>query len=204
MCLAVSCKKDPEPAKEPLTTNKTSITLQGRSGHIDSFTIQYPGNWTITKTPTTAGWLNVSSTSGAGNITIYVSTAQINTLGTPRSAVVTVMPDGDYSRKVDVTVIQSHLSTTTSSVVWSKLFGGSYYDIFKVIQPTPEGGYIAAGYVESVNGDVTGNHGGSDVWVVKMDATGGVIWKTTSTSSNGDVPPGNHGLYDAWVFTFKN
>ena len=219
VCLAVSCKKDPDPgAKEPLLVNKTFISLQGHTGHIDSLAIQYPGNWTISKDPT-ASWLNVGSMSGSGNITIYVSTAQSNTSNTTRTATVTITPDGDDTRRVTITVIQN----TLERIVWKRILGGSLYEIMNVILPTPEGGYITAGYTESVDGDITGNHGGSDVWVVKMDAFGGIIWKKayggteneqahamipandggyiivgSARSKNGDVT--NHRLYeDVWI-----
>ena len=103
LCLALvvfglSCKKDIH-AKDPLFVDKKNITFQGHSGIIDSITIQYPGNWSISKNPATASWLSYSATSGAGNATIYVSTTENNTLNAARSAVIVITPDGDESRK---------------------------------------------------------------------------------------------------------
>ena len=80
-----------------------------------------------------------------------------------------------------------------------------------------------AGYTISTNGDVTGNHGSNDYWVVKLDAAGNILWQKAlggtgsdqaqaitasadggyvvagySNSNDGDVT-GNHGSYDSWV-----
>ncbi len=62
------------------------------------------------------------------------------------------------------------------SIQWKKCFGGSNDDDPFAIQQTADGGYIVAGYSSSTNGNVTGNHGGEDVWVVKLDDTGGIQW----------------------------
>lgn len=114
------------------------------------------------------------------------------------------------------------------SIEWKKTFGGSYWDIFLDVHQTSDGGYIAVGATESINGDVSGNHGSSDVWVVKMSSTGGIQWKKAlggtgydagsaivetkdggfilmgfSDSHNGQVS-GNHGNYDFWVVKLSN
>jgi hypothetical protein len=51
---------------------------------------------------------------------------------------------------------------------WSKSFGGSDYDDAVGIIPT-DGGYVVAAYSSSADGDVTGNHGYFDFWVMKLD-----------------------------------
>jgi hypothetical protein len=192
---ALSCKKDEPPPKDPLAVNSTHITLQGHLGYVDSFTIQYAGNWTITKNPATASWLSLSATSGSGNATIYLSTTENNTLNSPRSAALAVIPDGNESKKVNITVIQSRFG----SLAWSKLYGGSSYDALNKIIPTPEGGYIAVGYALSPDGDAAGNHGDWDAWVVKLDNTGSLIWKKCYGGSGPDraynITPANDGGY---------
>jgi hypothetical protein len=47
--------------------------------------------------------------------------------------------------------------------------GGIDSDGASSIQPTTDGGYIVAGSTRSTSGDVTGNHGDNDAWVVKLD-----------------------------------
>ncbi|MBK9730536.1 MAG: T9SS type A sorting domain-containing protein [Chitinophagaceae bacterium] len=110
-----------------------------------------------------------------------------------------------------------------SSIEWQKCLGGSWYEIAKSVQQTSDGGFIVAGYTESTDGDISGNHGGSDYWVVKLDSYGVMEWQkclggsyyefahsvqqTTdkgfivagySSSNDGDVS-GNHGDYDYWI-----
>src|SRR5688500_14394305 len=54
-------------------------------------------------------------------------------------------------------------------VEWERFYGGTSYDFGQSILQTTEGGYIFCGRTQSNNGDVTSNHGKSDIWVVKLD-----------------------------------
>ena len=53
-------------------------------------------------------------------------------------------------------------------MVWQKILGGSDGESCRSIQPTPDNGLIFAGYAWSHDGDVSGVHGQSDFWVVKL------------------------------------
>jgi len=53
-------------------------------------------------------------------------------------------------------------------MVWEQLLGGSGYDAATSIQQTSDGGYIIAGHSDSKDGDVSGNRGDADFWVVKL------------------------------------
>ncbi|MFP5039881.1 T9SS type A sorting domain-containing protein [Parasediminibacterium sp. JCM 36343] len=66
---------------------------------------------------------------------------------------------------------------TAPSIQWQKALGGSAGDEAYSIQPTADGGYILAGTSSSNNGDVSGNHGGNDCWVVKLGNTGNLQWQ---------------------------
>ena len=66
-----------------------------------------------------------------------------------------------------------------------KTFGGSDFDEFTNIQPDGNG-YILVGNTNSNNSDVTGNHGGGDVWVVKMDRELNIIWQKALGGSQFD------------------
>ena len=106
---------------------------------------------------------------------------------------------------------------------WQKCLGGSYYDMGRSIQQTTDAGYIVAGLAISNDGDVSGNHGAGDYWIVKLDSLGVLKWQKClggsdrdealsiqqtsdtgyiivgySESNNGDVS-GNHGYYDYWI-----
>jgi hypothetical protein len=106
---------------------------------------------------------------------------------------------------------------------WQKSLGGSNSDIANSVQLTTDGGYILAGYTNSNDGNVSGNHGNEDSWVLKLSSTGALQWQkclggsqddeaksiqqTTdggyilaggTTSNDGDVSL-NQGAEDFWV-----
>ncbi len=106
---------------------------------------------------------------------------------------------------------------------WQKSYGGSGPEIPYSVVQADDGGYVIAGFSASTNGDVTGNHGGYDYWVVKTDSAGNLIWQKSfggtdneviysinktsdggyicggaSLSNNGDVI-GSHGNGDVWL-----
>ena len=112
----------------------------------------------------------------------------------------------------------------TGNISWQKCLGGSNYDNAKTIYQTTDGGYIVGGETYSNDGDVSGNHGGYDYWIVKLDAAGNITWKKTlggplndelrdikqtsdggyiiagfSNSYNGGDVTGNHGNLDYWI-----
>ncbi|HOY31027.1 MAG TPA: T9SS type A sorting domain-containing protein [Bacteroidales bacterium] len=115
------------------------------------------------------------------------------------------------------------------NIEWEKSFGGSSDDEAYSVQQTSDGGYIVAGYSNSNDGDVTGNHGSWDCWLVKLDSAGTLQWQRSfggtgweqawsvrqtsdggcvfagfSASNDGDVS-GNHlGSDDYWVVKLGN
>lgn len=62
------------------------------------------------------------------------------------------------------------------SIQWQKSFGGSGTDNVYQLKQTSDLGYITIGDSNSNTGDLSGNHGGYDVLVVKMDANGNQQW----------------------------
>src|SRR6266536_2308820 len=63
------------------------------------------------------------------------------------------------------------------NLLWQKALGGSDDDYGSAVQQTTDGGFIVGGYSESNNGDVSGNHGGYDFWIVKLSADGNLLWQ---------------------------
>jgi hypothetical protein len=117
--------------------------------------------------------------------------------------------------------------SSNGAIQWQKSLGGSNEDIARFIQPTTDGGYIVTGSAKSNNGDVSGNYGGQDAWVIKLSNNGAIQWQKSlggtdydfansihpttdggyivagqAISNNGDVS-GNHGATDAWVIKLK-
>ncbi|MBA3649647.1 MAG: T9SS type A sorting domain-containing protein [Chitinophagales bacterium] len=109
------------------------------------------------------------------------------------------------------------------NIQWQKNYGGSEYDKAQSVKQTADGGYVVTGFTSSNNIDVTGFHGVTDGWLVKLNAVGNIFWEQCyggslddyaydilvlpdnnyifcgyTFSSDGDVV-GNHGLFDAWV-----
>ncbi|MDR2175558.1 MAG: hypothetical protein LBO82_06435, partial [Synergistaceae bacterium] len=75
------------------------------------------------------------------------------------------------------------------NVEWEKTYGGSRDESAQSIQQTADGGYIVAGNSDSSgnpNGNVSGNHGGEDYWIVKLDSGGGLTWRYSFGGSRDD------------------
>ena len=112
---------------------------------------------------------------------------------------------------------------TSGNLEWSKTFGGTSSDIANDIQQTTNGEYLIVGGTQSNNGDITNNYGYVDLWVIKLQTNGNLLWQKTyggsnldyanciqktndghyiiagsSSSNDGDVT-NLHGISDTWV-----
>ncbi len=109
-------------------------------------------------------------------------------------------------------------------LLWERSFGGSGIDrAFDVCRST-DGNYLIAGNTLSTDGQVSSLHGGSDIWVIKIDDRGELLWENTyggsefegvesigpdrsggylitgnSRSTDGDLKT-NEGENDLWMF----
>lgn len=75
---------------------------------------------------------------------------------------------------------------SSPAIQWQKCYGGSSKDIGNCIINTFDGGYAICGNTFSNDGDVSGNHGGSDCWVVKLNSSGKLVWQKCLGGSNDD------------------
>ena len=75
---------------------------------------------------------------------------------------------------------------SNGEIQWEKCYGGSGMDQPEVIRNTNDGGYIIAGSSDSKDGDVTGNHGDDDWWIVKIDSLGIIQWEKSIGGSKDD------------------
>jgi len=74
--------------------------------------------------------------------------------------------------------------------LWGKTYGGSENEYAKSLVQTPDGGYVMFGDTDSNNGDVSGNHGSFDYWVIKTDNIGNVLWHRCLGSTKRDLATG--------------
>ena len=109
------------------------------------------------------------------------------------------------------------------TLLWQQAYGGHNADEFKAVRTVPDGGFIAAGYALSHDSAFTAQHGDRDLWVVRTNAEGSLLWQRVlggsgrdeayavalapdggfivvgmTTNSDGNVQ-GSHGLWDGWV-----
>lgn len=64
-------------------------------------------------------------------------------------------------------------------ISWIKVFGGSSYDQAYSVCQTPDGGYAVLGQTQSTDGNVSKLTGGQDIWLIRLDATGNILWEKT-------------------------
>lgn len=76
--------------------------------------------------------------------------------------------DGDLSMNQGMVDGWIFRTDSIGTILWSKTLGGGLSDSFQTLQGTDDGGYICAGQSSSNDGDIPGNNGGGDVWVVKF------------------------------------
>lgn len=61
--------------------------------------------------------------------------------------------------------------------VWERSFGGTGIDQAQDIAATPDGAYVIVGNTFSADTQVTKNNGQSDVWLIKIDDNGSLLWE---------------------------
>ncbi len=117
---------------------------------------------------------------------------------------------------------------TAPPLQWQKPLGGSGEDDIARAYYGTDGSSVLCGQAGSTDGDATGNHGYNDGWVVKLDASGSLVWQKSyggslndgifsikGTTDNGYIMcgytgstdwdvTGNHGGIDGWVIKTDN
>lgn len=99
---------------------------------------------------------------------------------------VTASWDGDVTVQhgaMDIWIVKMK---PNGDIEWQKILGGKGGNIAQSIKETIDGGFIVAGYSCSNGGDVTGNHGSYDAWIVKLNKDGNINWEKSYGGSNDD------------------
>ena len=60
--------------------------------------------------------------------------------------------------------------------VWRQSYGGTQVDGFNAALALADGDFLLGGFAESSNGDLSGNFGSRDAWVLRINGSGGVVW----------------------------
>ncbi len=76
--------------------------------------------------------------------------------------------------------------STTGELLWERSFGGSEIDIAFAVTKSQDGNYVIAGDTRSNDGDITGFNGNADVWVIKINDQGDLLWEKTLGGTNFD------------------
>ncbi|GAB2622490.1 hypothetical protein GCM10027035_17860 [Emticicia sediminis] len=139
--------------------------------------------------------------------------------------------DGDISGNHGNYDIWAIKFNSNDQVEWKKSFGGTNDEYGSGVIQSVDGGFLFYCASASNNGDVTGNHGSVDFWLLKTDISGNILWQKSyggsnwdfptkgiqtndggfliggiSSSNNGDVSA-NHGsgyVYDIWLLKISN
>ena len=102
------------------------------------------------------GAMSMDQTSDGGTIVIGTTTSSNGDVTLPHGA-------------IDLWLIKLD---SLGNLQWQKTMGGTSNDFGTAVKVASDGGYIITGSTYSNNGDVSGNNGGYDVWVVKTNAAG--------------------------------
>jgi hypothetical protein len=168
------CKKDTDREPAYLKVDNDFLRLMGLGSTSNSFSIQSNAGWRIFSSE---DWLTIDVSTGTGDAKITVQASNTNTAITSRTATLTLKSTGDTSiQPITITVLQQPVEITISTAKFLGGPGGSLYDHLYNAVRTRDGGFIMAGMVLSRSPDMT-PHNIDDMWVIKTDANGNLLWQ---------------------------
>ncbi len=75
----------------------------------------------------------------------------------------------------------------TGNIIWQNTIGGPSDETMRDIIQTSDGGYLLLTFsLSAIGGDKTENSSHNDVWLIKTDALGNVVWDNTITAGSID------------------
>ncbi|PZF71010.1 T9SS type A sorting domain-containing protein [Taibaiella soli] len=75
---------------------------------------------------------------------------------------------------------------TAGNILWTKNYGGSVFQIPQLIFQDPDGGYLLGAKTTSDDLDVSSNYGGYDMWAIRTNDTGKILWQKTYGGTKDD------------------
>jgi len=206
------------------TSNDGDVT----GNHLDSNKHPSQDFWIIKLDPKgTIQWQKCFGGSGADEVSETIETSEGGYAAVGRTSsmdgdVIGLHKPFDQFNESDIWVIKFD---SFGSLQWQKCFGGGLEESGSSIVQIPNGSFIIAGLTSSNNGDVSGNHGESDAWIVRLNDKGAIQWQKcyggsgqevascliktsnggyafvgSTNSIDGDLLFSNyHGDYDIWV-----
>ncbi|MEP0263004.1 hypothetical protein [Dokdonia sp.] len=91
--------------------------------------------------------------------------------------------------------------SATGDLLWERSFGGTEIDIAFAVTKSQDGNYVIAGDTRSNDGDVTGFNGNADVWVIKINDQGTLLWEKTLGGTNFDTARAITAIPDGFAIT---
>lgn len=135
-----------------------------------------------------------------------------------------ISPDGDFVGGNGYSDVWLMKLDPAGQVMWQKNYGGSLNESAYRIISSGDGGYLILGTTNSNDFDISGNHGKNDVWLIKINNDGAILWQKTfggsendsgnsiyptndggyvitasTRSEDMDVPANHHGESDLWI-----
>lgn len=128
---------------------------------------------------------------------------------------------GPFGGNEDLWVVKTD---SVGNLIWQKCFGGTYIDNGSYGEQTSDSGYVIIGSAESNDGDVVGSHGLDEIFILRLDKVGNIIWKKVyggtgyddgivckqlpdgnfivaayTTSNDGNISGNHNSSSDAWL-----
>ncbi len=75
---------------------------------------------------------------------------------------------------------------SSGDIEWSRYFGGNFTDTPEDVAQTDDNGFIIVGGSDSDDTDISSNIGAYDFWVIKISATGDLVWEKSFGGSQID------------------
>ena len=95
-------------------------------------------------------------------------------------------------------------TNNTGQIQWQKNYGGSELDeAFDAIK-TNDGNFLIVGNTRSNDKDISENNGSSDIWAIKIDANGNLLWEQNYGGSSFDLANGVTQAQDGGFYIVGN